>query len=160
MAIKDRIKRIEKYFKEMQVATMNGKQVIYVIVNFPSNWIVDDELAAANNVLVSAGNKIGEYYFCADIEDGEGVIFDVIEKNIEKMKEAVERAQLLSSKTLELKDIFEDESIPIENLRLLKFVYDKPTRKYTKKKEVQKEGIEIENQIENNEINDTEEHDE
>ena len=41
------------------------------------------------------------------------------------MKEAIERAQLLSRKTTELKALFENETVTIEELRTLKFTYDK-----------------------------------
>ena len=51
-------------------------------------------------------------------------MFDAIEYNIEKMKEAIERAQLLSEKTKELKRIFEDENISISQLRTLKIMFD------------------------------------
>jgi hypothetical protein len=40
------------------------------------------------------------------------------------MKEAIERAQLLSKKTTELKALFENEEISIEQLRTLTFNYD------------------------------------
>ena len=43
------------------------------------------------------------------------------------MKEAIERAQLLSEKTKALKELFEDESVSILQLRKLKFVYDEET---------------------------------
>ena len=41
MGIKDRIKKLGNYFKEMQIVTLDGKQVIYVIVNFPYGWVID-----------------------------------------------------------------------------------------------------------------------
>ena len=69
----------------------------------------------------------GRYFFCADLETGEAAIFDVIDDNIERMKEAIERAQLLATKTKELKAIFEDENVKIEKLRTVRFCFDDDT---------------------------------
>lgn len=125
MNIKDRIKKLGKYFQGMQIVTTDdGSQVIYVIVRFPYNWIIDDDIEKKFGVTVAQGSSAEEYYFCTDIETGEQVLFDAIEYNIDKMKEAIERTQLLSRKTNELKSIFEDENVTIEELRTLKFVYD------------------------------------
>lgn len=126
MDIKDRIKKISKYFREMQITTMdNGQQVIYVVVSFPHGWIIDDDLEKKFGVTVSQGTNLNDYYFCTDIDSGEQVLFDSIEYNIDRMKEAIERAQLLSSKTTELKILFEDENVSIEELRSLTFNYEK-----------------------------------
>ena len=55
-----------------------------------------------------------------DIENGENVVFDAIDTNIERMKEAIERSQLLSEKIKELRSLFEDENIPLKDLKTLK----------------------------------------
>jgi len=126
MDIKDRIKKLGKYFQGMQIVTTDdGSQVIYVVVKFPYNWIIDDELEKKFGVTVAQGNSAEEYYFCTDIDSGEQILFDAIDYNIDKMKKAIERAQLLSKKTTELKDLFENETVTIEELRTLKFTYDK-----------------------------------
>ena len=109
------------------VTTDDGTQVIYVVVRFPYNWIIDDDLEKKFGVTVAQGSNAEEYYFCTDIDSGEQVLFDAIDYNIEKMKEAIERAQLLSKKTTELKSLFENENITIEELRTLKFTYGKDT---------------------------------
>lgn len=124
MSIKERISKIEKYFKEMQIVTVDGKQVIYVIVSFPYGWVIDEDIETKFNVTVSTGEYSGEFYFCSEIDNDEEIVFDAIEYNIEKMKEAIERAQLLSEKTKELKRIFEDENISISQLRTLKIMFD------------------------------------
>ena len=123
MNIKQRIEKIQQYFKEMQIVTVEGKQVIYVVVNFPRNWIIDEEIEKKFGITVSQGTNVTEYYFCTDIDSGEDVLFDAIDYNIDKMKEAIERAQLLAAKTRELKELFENESVTIEELRTLEFVY-------------------------------------
>lgn len=124
MGIKQRIEKISQYFKEMQITTVEGKQVIYVVVNFPRNWIIDENIESKFGIAVLRGNEPSEYYFSTDIDSGEEVLFDAIDYNIEKMQEAIERAQLLSIKTRELKSLFENENISIESLRTLTFQYE------------------------------------
>jgi hypothetical protein len=120
MNIKERIKRISEYFKEMQIVNVDGIQTIYVVVNFPSNWRIDDEIENKYNTIVEKGNNANEYYFFTELENEEKV-FDAIEYNVEKMKDAIERATLLKQKINELKDLFQDESISIQTLRTLSF---------------------------------------
>lgn len=120
MNIKERIKRISEYFKEMQIVNVDGVQTIYVVVNFPPNWRIDDEIETKYNTIVEIGNNANEYYFFTELENEEKV-FDAIEYNVEKMKDAIERANLLRQKVNELKEIFQDENIPIQKLRTLTF---------------------------------------
>ena len=124
MGIKERIKRLETYFKEMQITSIDGKQVIYVVVTFPNGWVVDDEIVDKYDVTFQRGQYQNEYYFCTEIENGEDKVFDAIEYNIEKMKEAIERSKLLTEKTIELKKIFENENISLSQLKTLKITYD------------------------------------
>lgn len=145
MSIAERIKKIEPYFKEMQIITVEKEPVIYVVVDFPYGWVIDEELESKFNISISKGEYNGEFYFCSEIKNGEEIVFDAIEYNIEKMKEAIERAQLLSEKTKTLKELFEDESISILQLRNLKFVYDEDTIVVPKKNK-NKEENEIKNE--------------
>ena len=117
MSIAERIKKIEPYFKEMQIITVEKEPVIYVVVEFPYGWVIDEELEPKFNITIRKGEHSGEFYFCSEIKNGEETVFDAIEYNIEKMKEAIERAQLLSEKTKALKQLFEDESASILQLR-------------------------------------------
>lgn len=130
MSIKDRIKKIETYFKEMQIVTIDGKQVIYVIVTFPNGWIIEEDINEKYNITVSSGQYSGEYYFCGEIDNGEEAVFDAIDYNISKMKAAIERAKLLNEKIIELKSIFSDENISLESLRNMKIIYNKHTPIY------------------------------
>lgn len=144
MGIKERISKIGTYFKEMQIVTIDGKQVIYVVVSFPHGWVIDDEIEEKFDVTVSSGDILGEYYFCVEMEVGEEKVFDAIEYNIEKMKEAIERAQLLSEKTKELRLMFEDENITLTQLRNLKIVLDSQPDviSFSKKKDKDKNNSE------------------
>jgi hypothetical protein len=120
MAVKDRIKKLGPYFKEMQITNVDDKQVIYVIVEFPNGWVIADDLEEKYKITISEGEYRTEYYFCTDIENGEDSVFDAIDENIERMKEAIERSQLLSEKIKELRRIFEDEKISLQELKNLK----------------------------------------
>lgn len=143
MELSARIKKLGKYFSEMQIVEEDGVNIIYVVVNFPSNWVIDEEFAEKKNVTIMQGQGPGEYYFSTDIDTGEEAVFDVIEDNIEKMKEAIERAQLLAAKTKELKSLFENEDINIEKLRGIKFTFEeKPEIIVPKNKEKNKDDNE------------------
>lgn len=137
MAVKDRIKKLGPYFKEMQIVTVDNKQVIYVIVEFPNGWVIADNLEEKYKITISEGEYRTEYYFCSDMENGEDVVFDAIDENIERMKEAIERSQLLSEKIKELRSIFEDENIPLRDLKTLKIEFKETTEilPLTKKKD-------------------------
>lgn len=124
MNISERIKALGSFFKEMNIITSQGKQLIYVVVKFPNNWVIADDIAQKFDVSVTKGDIPTEYYFCAEMDGGEDRVFDAVEYNIAKMKEAIERAQLLAEKTKELKSLFEDESISIEELRSLTIYYE------------------------------------
>lgn len=125
MDISSRIKKLGNFFETMQVVPGdNGRQLIYVIVNFPPEWPVDEESAKKRNVTVANGSEVGQYIFCTDINTGDEAVFDSIDENIEKVKEAMERARLLKEKTQQLRKMFEDESISIDKLSKVKFVFD------------------------------------
>lgn len=122
--IKNRIEDIKEYFKEMQIVTVDNKHIIYVIVNFPNNWVIDDTIEDNFNVKISKGNYENEYYFFTEIDNGEDKIFDAINYNIKKMKAAIERANLLKNKMIELRNLFENEIVTLDELKNLKFVYN------------------------------------
>jgi hypothetical protein len=147
MKIKERIDRIKTYFKEMQIVTIEDKQVIYVIVAFPNGWVIDDKITEKFDVAVQRGEYSGEYFFCGEIDKGEELVFDAIEYNIERMKEAIERAQLLSEKTLELRKMFEDESITISQLRSLRLQYDESVNIVIPKKNEKENKEEVKEEV-------------
>ena len=82
MSIAERIKKIEPYFKEMQIVTVEKEPVIYVVVEFPYGWVIDEELESKFNITISTGEYNGEFYFCSEIKNGEENVFDAIEYNI------------------------------------------------------------------------------
>ena len=138
MDIKERIENVKQYFKGMQVENLEGANIIYVIVQFPPRWIIDEDIKDKFGVSIVQGQDYpGQFYFCAEMEKGFDVVFDAIEYNIEKMLTAQERASLLKQKVQELQRLFTDESISIESLRTLDFTYktNKIRKKTTKTSE-------------------------
>lgn len=121
-----RIEKISQYFAGMQVSRDGeGNNVIYVSVVFPNNWVIAPDIPEKFNVTVVEGNNCsGEYYFGSDMSEGFSKVFDAIDYNIEKMKNAQERAELMKKKIAELQSLFRNEDIPIEKLRRLTFEYN------------------------------------
>lgn len=143
MDVKERIEKVKPYFRGMQVENIEEQNIIYVIVQFPPKWIIDDEIPNKYGVSIAQGNNLGEFYFCVEMEKGFDVVFDAIESNITKMLTAQERAQLLKQKVTELQELFMDETISIETLRTLEFSYKTPKirNKKMEKKDIVKEVI-------------------
>ena len=123
-SIEKRIAALGRFFQGMQVANDNsGNSLIYVTVAFPDNWIIADEITTKYGVTVLRGEGY-DYYFACELAKGFEPIFDAIEYNIKKMRQAQERAELFRSKTTELQALFADESIPLEKLKSLTFSYN------------------------------------
>ena len=145
--ISDRIKKISNFFVEMQVTTVEGENIIYVIVNFPQKWMLDNKFNESVGVDVIQGKGPGQFLFATSFENGFNVIFDAIDNNITKMKDAEERMRLMSEKMNELQDLFEDESIPLENLKTLELTFRNRTRKPKKEEELKEENKEEDNNV-------------
>lgn len=124
--VQERIKKISHFFKGMQVTKVDDTDVIYVIVVFPSRWVIDDTIQEKYSVSVIDGKEEpGEFYFCANISTGFDAVFDAVDYCIQTNKEAVERAQIFQQKIEKLKEIFGNEEITIDELRGLDFTYQK-----------------------------------
>lgn len=130
--VSGRIKKIEPYFRGMKVDNAGSEQVIYVMIELPPRWEIQPE--TEDRFDVSIGRDGGLFYFCAELEQGFDVIFNAIDYNIEKMKVAVERAQLFKQKTDELQKLFSNESISLEALKTLDFTYRGKKKKTTQPK--------------------------
>lgn len=142
MDVKDRIENVKQYFKGMQVENLEGANIIYVIVQFPPRWIVDEDIKNKFGVSVVQGQDYpGQFYFCCEMEKGFDVVFDAIEYNIEKMLTAQERASLLKQKVQELQNLFMDETVSIESLRTLDFTYKTNKIKKKQQKVIEKEEV-------------------
>lgn len=142
MDVKDRIENVKQYFKGMQVENLEGANIIYVIVQFPPRWIIDEEIQNKFGVSVVQGQDYpGQFYFCGEMEKGFDVVFDAIEYNIEKMLTAQERASLLKQKVQELQNLFMDETVSIESLRTLDFTYKTNKIKKKQQKVIEKEEV-------------------
>ena len=96
--IQSRIENVKPYFKGMQVTKVDATNVIYVIVSFPSRWIIDEGIQEKYDVSVMDGKEPGEFYFCAEMEVGFDTVFDAVDQCIQVNKDAMERAQLFQEK--------------------------------------------------------------
>jgi hypothetical protein len=132
--IQSRIENVKPYFKGMQVTQVDETNVIYVIVSFPSRWIIDEGIQEKYDVSVMDGKEPGEFYFCAEIGVGFDTVFDAVDQCIQVNKDAMERAQLFQEKINELKEIFGNEENTIKKLRTLEFTFPRQKKDMNRKK--------------------------
>lgn len=131
-----RIEKVGEYFREMQVKQVDDTSVIYVVVNLPQRWIIDDEIPEKYDVNVINGQDPGEYWFCADISTGFDKVFDAIDHCIGVNRDAMERAKIFQEKINELKEIFGDGTRTVAELKTITFTFppQKKSMKGTKSK--------------------------
>ena len=136
--LQDEILKLGEYFQSIEYY---GKALI-VKVKFPPKWSVfpseDNEIKPAN------GDVEGVYFYYGDSEKGVKLedIFNLINKTIAMNKSVVLKIELLKTKIAELKELFANTSL--EELKTLKFVFDKPKKKRNYKRK-NKEEITEEN---------------
>lgn len=115
----ERIKKLGGMFKTMRVEG----DVIYVVVSFPNNWFIVDDLQEKYGVSVET-TESGEYWFFGEMDGGFENIFDAIDYNVAQMTEMIERAQLLNEKVKELKELFVNKENKLSMLKTLRFEFD------------------------------------
>lgn len=120
MDLKKRIESIGVYFSTFNV----NDGIIYILVNFPSNWIIEG--VVANEDVTIAPTNDG-FYFYGNLEIGTDAIFDAIETVIAYNKEIEKKKLLLAEKIKELEALFIAE--PVERLEKLTFIFDKKPKK-------------------------------
>lgn len=127
MDINDRIKKIEPYFKSLNM--VDGTTVI--LVKFPNKWKIfnADELTKTYNVYTGNKENVDGVFFLSETSNGVDCIFDAIEEVINQNKTFEEKAALLEIKANELSNLFLIE--PIEKLRTLEFTF--PAKKTTRR---------------------------
>ena len=154
MTVQDRIQKIGKYFKGMKVDTINGDNVIYVIVQYPPKWMVNnEEMEKKYGVNILQQGQQGLYVYCTEISNGFDCVFDAIDDTISKMLIIIERTKLMTQKIDELQELFENEDIPIESLRTLEFKYKLPK---PKKKMILEDAVADKQEDENEDMNNIE----
>ena len=146
MDINNRIQSIQEYFKEMQIVTVNDKNIIYMTIQLPHKWVTPDDLMEKFHVDILNEHEVkmstpGTYYFYIEASYGYDMIFDAIEYTINKNKEAEARVKLFKEKMSELEDIFMDENNTLSQLENMTFVLGKNKNKKTTIKSVIKESI-------------------
>ena len=132
--IQDRIASIGGFFKGMQVKQIEETNVIYVVVTFPHNWIIDETVQEKFDVSVIDGEGQNDLYFCADMSVGFDKVFDAIDYCIQVNKDAMERAKIFQEKLKQLKELFGNEEISIEELKGVEFVLGKTKKKPAQRK--------------------------
>ena len=163
MNIDNRIHAIKAYFKEMQIVTVNDKNIIYMTIQLPHKWVTPDDLMEKYHVGILNEHEVsmstpGTYYFYIEASYGYDMIFDAIEYTITKNKEAEARVKLFKEKMSELENIFMNENNTLSQLENMTFVLGKNKNKKATIKSVIKEGIKenitecCENNINDNEI--------
>ena len=127
MNINDRIKKIEPYFKSLNM--VDGTTV--VLVKFPNKWKIfnQEEITETYKVYTGKKENVDGIFFLSEMSNGIDCIFDAIEEVINQNKTFEEKAALLEIKAKELSELFLVE--PIEKLRTLEFTFSakKVTRK-------------------------------
>lgn len=123
--INDRIKKINKYFDVMNIASKEG--IIYVGVQFPKAWECSDITEDNFNVKVVKDTIPGYFYFFSSLNDNLENIFDAIDFNINFNLDAETKLSLLKEKIEQLKSIFENEDINV--LKTIEFKYKKKKKK-------------------------------
>lgn len=115
MDINERIDSIGEYFKLFTIT----KNITYVLVTLPKNWVVDSSYADGE-VTVKADNKSKDsYYFVSSYDSGIDIVFDTLEAVINANLEIMAKNRLFQDKINELKDLFENENI--DRLNTLSF---------------------------------------
>jgi hypothetical protein len=117
--IKSRIKTLGDHFQEMKVANTDNGDYIYVVLKFPSDWILDEETTATKFNGVNCSVQNGLIVFWAEISTEFETVFDAIDYNVRINKEAQEKAVLFNQKYQELRDIFSDDRYTLEQLKTL-----------------------------------------
>lgn len=135
MTLQERIKKIEHYFKGMEI--VNDTVIIKVLYGnkwgaYPSQ---DDHIKVAKSEELA-----NQWFYYADythtvIDE----IFDLIDETIDMNLSAIERLELFNTKNSELRELFVNE--PLSKLKTLTFTFHEP--KKTKKKKTKKENEEI-----------------
>ena len=138
MNLTERIKKIEEYFKGMEIIS----NTVIIKVQYGDKWGAypssDERIKVAKSEEV-----INEWYYYSDytytvIDE----IFDLIEETIEMNLSAIERLNLFNQKMEELKQLFADE--PLSKLKTLTFQFIEEKRNKKKKTTKKKEEMNVE----------------
>ena len=77
-SINDKIASLKGYFKGMNVA----EGFVYVTVEFPEGWFINDDLCAHYEVRAAKEKNDGTYYFFTSMAIGFDAVFDAILETI------------------------------------------------------------------------------
>jgi hypothetical protein len=117
--------------------------IIFLTVNFPQDWKINDKILEKHNVKVMPTEDYEGYYFAATLDVGIDSIFNAIDDTITFNEVAGIKKALFLEKVSELQRIFEEE--PLDVLQTIEFKYKKKKPKNLKKNET--DNIENEEEV-------------
>ena len=126
-SINDKIASLKGYFKGMNVA----EGFVYVTVEFPEGWFINDDLCAHYEVRAAKEKNDGTYYFFTSLGIGFDAVFDAILETIKYNEVSALKKSLFLEKINELQKIFETETL--ETLNTIEFKYTQQKKKSSKK---------------------------
>ena len=123
MSVEERIEKIRPYFGEMKIVNNQSNECyICISCHFPDKWKICPD-ATKEKYKTDCSEEQGSAIFWCPMTTGFDTIFDAIDYNINVNKLAQERIALFKNKMNELKDLFNDNDMPIEMLRTLTFTW-------------------------------------
>lgn len=118
----ENIIELGEYFKALNVN--NG--IIFLIVNFPEKWEIDDNHAISDKYGIEISKQQEGLYFLTELKNGCEVLFEAAKFIVNRNKELEAKRVLLLEKVNELTQLFSEE--PLERLHQLRFVMDEPDK--------------------------------
>lgn len=132
MEIQNRIEKISQYFKGMEVRNIEGANIIYIVVQFPTKWVLDTETTREKyKVEIGSQESNGRYFFCTEMSNGFDNLFDAIDYNVESMIAIEERNKLFDKKEQELEELFNNKTISLDKLKTLTFTFNDNVQRIT-----------------------------
>ena len=147
-SVQERIAKLGKMFAGLNIGNdNNGKQFIYLELIFPDGWGVTNLIKEKFGVNVVKNDAGTGFYFWAPMESGFDAVFDAADFNVKANEEAQEKKDFLAKKMKELQKLVLEEDMSV--LKTLEFKIKKKKTLPAKKKDVEPEQPEIENNEQN-----------
>ena len=147
-SVQERIAKLGKMFAGLNIGNdNNGKQFIYLELIFPDGWGFTNLIKEKFGVNVVKNDAGTGFYFWAPMESGFDAVFDAADFNVKANEEAQEKKDFLAKKMKELQKLVLEEDMSV--LKTLEFKIKKKKTLPAKKKDVEPEQPEIENNEQN-----------
>ena len=145
-SINDKIASLKGYFKGMNVA----EGFVYVTVEFPEGWFINDDLCAHYEVRAAKEKNDGTYYFFTSMGIGFDAVFDAILETIKYNEVSALKKSLFLEKINELQKIFDEyqlETVIHEQYTQQKKKSSKKNNKASQNKENKKTNEEVSSEM-------------